>query len=1031
VNATSKLVKAWESKNAKNAAKAGGVSLMALSLAACGGSDEEIAAVIGSAVADAAAAEAAATAAAEAAAATAAAEAAATAAAAAAEAALEAAGPAVTTLATTALTADTTLLPTGDLVGGDGAANELVLNLAANFAGFNAATATDPGSMTGFETVSLFADNIARTFNATGVTGVETFKIDGTSGGVVSITNSAELTDISLANIATGAFSVTYAAPVGGTSPVAGTADTLNIAVEGLGSATADIAITAAGVETTSILSNAAATAAGATNFIDLTNLAASDIIVSGKADLDIAGVHTSFATLDASALDAAITADTTNAGGRAAGDITSIKTGSGDDKITVTTTDLNVVGTVDLGTGADILNIDGGAATLRLVMSGTETLDVTDQTGALVLNMRDTTGVEKVSMTDAGVATTGATAYAGTLTMSSATGDLAVEINGDSAGGGITTDTTGNVTIDVNTNVDATSAAFNNANTAVDADNAATLTIDVDGFTDLNGAVSAAAATSVTVNTEKTASPGAIVAALAETVSFAAAGTYTSAGDTFTTAKVINMDAAAAMNFAGTAFAAAVDVNLSGSAAASAITLGTLGAATLQSAIDITGEGLTAGLTTGAVDAGSGILTIDVTKVTGDVTHTTLAGGSVSFVADDILGDVVMTTVTADTGAITMSAVDSVGGFQATNLDASGAVNVDLSGLMGVGTLGTSTGSTVTITADGADGNVAAALDGVITADSAVTISAKDQTSLANYNATASATATSLTVTNNTGTGIDTITATAGALTGTVIVAGDFGGAEADTITINMAGSGVATGQTVTITATDYATSILTLDAEDTIATGGEGADTINAGAATNTLNGGAGIDTITGNTGVDTINGGGGADEIDADGGADVITTGGGADDILTAVVADSAASVAANTTVTFDTIVDFTTGSDEFDVILLADILAGAANATGATVTALSTGAASLNDTTIATFAELKVAIDAVGLIASAAGASGAATGLQVYTIDLAGNTGALGTGRYMLLNDNDTVITATDAMFEIGAASDFAVAADFIL
>ena len=40
MNATSKLVKAWESKNAKNAAKAGGISLMALSLAACGGSSD-------------------------------------------------------------------------------------------------------------------------------------------------------------------------------------------------------------------------------------------------------------------------------------------------------------------------------------------------------------------------------------------------------------------------------------------------------------------------------------------------------------------------------------------------------------------------------------------------------------------------------------------------------------------------------------------------------------------------------------------------------------------------------------------------------------------------------------------------------------------------------------------------------------------------------------------------------------------------------------------------------------------------------
>ena len=42
MNATSKLVKAWESKNAKNAAKAGGVSLMALSLAACGGSSTTV-----------------------------------------------------------------------------------------------------------------------------------------------------------------------------------------------------------------------------------------------------------------------------------------------------------------------------------------------------------------------------------------------------------------------------------------------------------------------------------------------------------------------------------------------------------------------------------------------------------------------------------------------------------------------------------------------------------------------------------------------------------------------------------------------------------------------------------------------------------------------------------------------------------------------------------------------------------------------------------------------------------------------------
>ncbi|MDA8830836.1 hypothetical protein N9N54_07540 [Planktomarina temperata] len=52
LNATSKLVKAWESKNAKNAAKAGGVSLMALSLAACGGSSTPVVVEDAAAVAD-------------------------------------------------------------------------------------------------------------------------------------------------------------------------------------------------------------------------------------------------------------------------------------------------------------------------------------------------------------------------------------------------------------------------------------------------------------------------------------------------------------------------------------------------------------------------------------------------------------------------------------------------------------------------------------------------------------------------------------------------------------------------------------------------------------------------------------------------------------------------------------------------------------------------------------------------------------------------------------------------------------------
>ena len=229
---------------------------------------------------------------------------------------------------------------------------------------------------------------------------------------------------------------------------------------------------------------------------------------------------------------------------------------------------------------------------------------------------------------------------------------------------------------------------------------------------------------------------------------------------------------------------------------------------------------------------------------------------------------------------------------------------------------------------------------------------------------------------------------------------------------------------------------SAVTIDgnsAGDKTIVGNDSANTLNTGVGDDSVTGGAGIDTITTLGGADTIIAGAGADEIDPGAGADSITTGTGADDILIDLVAESAASVAANTTRTFDLVTDFTTTVDEFDTDALADILAGA-DATGVTITAITTAAGSLADTTIADFAELKVAVDALGLVASAAGAAAAATGLQIYTIDLTGNTGALGTGYYVLLNDTTTTMTAADVMIQltgVTAASGAPVAGDFMI
>ena len=193
LNATSKLVKAWESKNAKNAAKAGGISLMALSLAACGGSSTPVAVVDTTPVVDPAvtAAEAA-QAAAEAAQATAEAEAAAAAAAQAeAEAALAAVNAPKNLEFTASATAD-------NLIGGVG--SDVVTATAGTLAATDRITdtsttdndtltithSTAPGAFTSsnIETIDVTLNNLgALAVDAANFTGVNSLSV--TRGDVV------------------------------------------------------------------------------------------------------------------------------------------------------------------------------------------------------------------------------------------------------------------------------------------------------------------------------------------------------------------------------------------------------------------------------------------------------------------------------------------------------------------------------------------------------------------------------------------------------------------------------------------------------------------------------------------------------------------------------------------------------------------------------------------------------------------------------------------------------------------------------
>ena len=78
----------------------------------------------------------------------------------------------------------------------------------------------------------------------------------------------------------------------------------------------------------------------------------------------------------------------------------------------------------------------------------------------------------------------------------------------------------------------------------------------------------------------------------------------------------------------------------------------------------------------------------------------------------------------------------------------------------------------------------------------------------------------------------------------------------------------------------------------------------------------------------------------------------------------------------------------------------------------VSILTTAASTTNlaSTTINDFAGLAALTNASNMAKSA-------TGIEAYIIDLAGNTGALGTWKYLVINDGNDGLQATDLMIEI--------------
>jgi trimeric autotransporter adhesin len=171
-----------------------------------------------------------------------------------------------------------------------------------------------------------------------------------------------------------------------------------------------------------------------------------------------------------------------------------------------------------------------------------------------------------------------------------------------------------------------------------------------------------------------------------------------------------------------------------------------------------------------------------------------------------------------------------------------------------------------------------------------------------------------------------------------------------ADVVGITVDAANLATGETMTITASSYdlvdtstgitvsttyagkivvnasaettgsfvitggtaGDSLLGGSGADTL-TGGSGSDTLSGGTGADSLNGGAGTDSLVGGVGNDVIDGGASADTITGGDGIDTITLGSGNDVVIYSAVSDS------NSSTGVDTITDFATAEDKLEITL----------------------------------------------------------------------------------------------------------------
>jgi len=831
---------------------------------------------------------------------------------------------------TTALASALTLNVTDKI---DGGAGNDTLNIALSAA--NSAFTT--GSVINVETVAITnGSENTLAFNATGFTGVTTYTFNAASAPVTATNLGTGVTTINLNSqgkvagaTAATTFSSTFAS---GAAELTATTNAIALNLNAVGASATKLATVNIGsIETVNVDLTGA-------NFATLTSTDMSKVVVTGSGSNNFSTVPTSLTSFDASAATGAITVNLSSS----TSTITKVALGAGNDTVTYAEQDGSAVATISGGAGTDKLTLLSDGGTIELTQTGFETLALTTVSSALTMSGAKTTDVATISTTSAtDAAVTFVNMGSGALTFDSLgiTDDVdhssdhtgATTLNYKVVDGSATLADTplsdysfsgsaGALTVNVAAYVDASGSDVTAAKATSVALNVASGKSAADAeMTIFNNTITAAAATSFTVNATGDLGSAAQISAAKATTGTITNGT--TAGDlilvtpllktlTVTTGSALDLDTGStnvstletltvAANSGLTDFGAlakVASITASGTGTSSALNLGDLGGNNAYD-MSVTASGLKAGFYAGTLDVAVGYdISVNATGATGFVTLGAIGSGT--------RGDEVTVNASGAGGAVTIG-----------NVTGTGDVSIDASNATGIAQIGTVRGDNVTAKVAG---SAATSSIGAITAKTSATLtySSVDANTVS---VTADSSSTALAVAVTGGVLVDAVTITGVSTQTGITVTGDLG-AGADTLAVNSGTSQVAAGQTVSISGlTSYTSASITTGLGTDTITGGAGVDTIVAGRGKDTITGGSGADIFVFSSG---DSGYAAPDTITDLGTTDVISWGNGSTTIATGITGTSSAATIASGIATFDLTTTASAKDTLYEVVELVD-------------------------------------------------------------------------------------------------------------